>query len=160
MRLSPTLAVCAAAVVGCSSILGIGSSCRTDRGIELCVDRSEYAPGDTVHLRMTNVGGGELARIDACSIQLTGTAGTTDELGYVYLPTRRCGFEVTTEIQLERAFLLARGESAATALGIGRGTPQSFSRVNVWLLEADGELVSEEPVSSTVFTILRSASPN
>lgn len=126
----------------------------------MCVDRSEYAPGDTVHLRMTNVGGTEPSRIDACSMQLSGTAGTTDELGYVYLPTRRCGFEVTTEIQLERAFTLSRGESAATTLGIAKGTPQSFNRVNVWLLEADGELVSEEPVSSTVFTILRSASPN
>jgi len=54
--------------------------------------------------------------------------------------------------------VLARGQSAATRLGIARGTPQSFNRVNVRLLDADGQPVSEEPVASTVFRILRSAS--
>lgn len=157
MRLVLTLIACAAAVVGCGSILGVDSTCRADRGIELCVDRSEYAPGDSVYLRMTNAGAADVARIDQCSIQLSGTAGSTDQLDYVYRPTRRCGFDVTPEIQLQRAFVLSRGESATTALGIARGTPQSFNRVNVWLLDPEGRLVSEEPVYSTVFTILRSA---
>lgn len=160
MRFFVTAVLCGAVLAGCGSILGIDSTCRADRGVELCVDRSEYAPGDTIHLRMTNAGAGEVVRIDECSIQLSGTAGSTDELDWLYRPSRRCGFGVTTEIQLARAFVLASGQSATTLLGIARGTPQSFNRVNVWLLDPEGGLVSEEPVTSTVFTILRSASPN
>jgi len=157
MRLVLTLSACAAVLVGCGAILGIDSTCRTERGVELCVDRSEYAPGDTVRLRMTNAGGSDVVRIDDCSMQLSGTAGSTDELDHIYLPTRRCGFDVTPEIQVQRAHTLAPGESATAALTIGPGTPQSFNRINVWLLEPDGRLVSDDPVSSAVFTILRSA---
>lgn len=147
----------AAAVAGCSSILGIDSTCRTERGVELCVERSEYAPGDTVRLHMGNAGK-VVVRVDRCSLQLAGTAGDSGELSYVYQPSRRCGFDVTPEAQLDSAFVLDPGASAVAELPIGRGAPQSFNRVNAWLLEPDGSLVSDVPIHSTVFTILRSAS--
>lgn len=142
--------------VGCGSIFGVGNPCNRGPGLEVCIDREEYPPGSNVRLTLTNVGNESLL-VDVCSIQISSSVHGTDQIDFRYHPPRRCGFDVTPEQQLEMAIALGPGSNETRDLPIFSGAPQSFTRVGVWLLDPEGMPLSETPVSSPVFRIVRSA---
>jgi len=147
----------AGGLLACSSNpLGPGGECNTANAIEICIDRSEYRPGGTVAYALTNLGSANV-NVDTCS--LTMRARTRPQaVPVMFDPSRRCGVSVTsTEITAQMSPLIA-GETFFATIQVGQGSPQGFYRVFWWLLDdAGGALVSEQPISSSEFSVFPSA---
>lgn len=143
---------------GCGDqMTGPGESlCRAAGGVEVCVDRSEYSPSDFVSVSVRNTGSAVIFK-DACSTKLVGKTTNAASFEERFDPTFRCGPGATTVDVIANMVELSPGESFEETLQIVSFAFQGFYRVNVWIVGADGELVSQIPAISPTFDVFPSA---
>ncbi|MCG8467553.1 MAG: hypothetical protein MJB57_04995, partial [Gemmatimonadetes bacterium] len=70
---------------------GVSASlCQVRNGAEVCVDRSEYRPGDAVRIRIRNVGSVAIFK-DSCSTKAVGKTSEIADFEERFDPSLRCG---------------------------------------------------------------------
>ncbi len=153
---APVIAVLGLALAACSDGFGPSSTCQVRLGIEVCVDREEYAPGATVNFTVANRGS-QSVFIDACSYQVSGRSREVLPFEWDYDPTRGCGPEATIEDVVAMMRSLDPGASLTGGVLITPGAFQGFYRVGVWQVDAAGALVDDDPFTSNDFNVLPSA---
>ncbi len=153
---APVVSVLGLGLAGCSDGFGPSSTCQVRLGIEVCADRAEYRPGATVNFTVTNRGS-QAVLIDACSYQVAGRSREALPFEWDYDPTRGCGPQATIEDVVAMMRALEPGASLAGAATIVPNAFQGFYRVGVWLVDAAGALVDDDPFTSNDFDVLPSA---
>lgn len=151
--------VATAATWGCSdSATAPGARpCATRDGIEICADRSEYRPGATVTLTLTN-GGAAPVFVDDCSVDIVGKTSREVPFDEDYDPTLRCGQDVTPAEIVSRLIELPPGTAVTASYSLATFAFQGFYRVNVWIVDATGARTSTTPHYSGTFEVFPTAS--
>ncbi|WP_420632659.1 hypothetical protein [Candidatus Palauibacter sp.] len=132
--------------------------CATRHGAEVCVDRPEYRPTQSVTITTRNVSGGPIFK-DACATRLVGVTNLEVDFDETYDPRLRCGAGATRAEIMANMVELGPGASFEEALTIHSFAFQGYYRANVWILDAEGGLVAEAPATSGVFEVFPSAKP-
>lgn len=132
-----------------------GSLCDTRHGVEVCVDRPEYRPHQSVIITTRNVSDRQVFK-DACGTTTARAPRTEEDFRPHYNPRRHCGPAVTRTVIAQRMVSLEPGASTRETLLLGY-SPQDFFRVTVWLLTPDGELAFDTPAASGVFVVFPGA---
>lgn len=141
----------------CRSSTAPSGDCEVTNNLEICIDRGQYAQGTTAAVTLTNRGT-SVIRVDTCSRVLV-ERSTRITFGSSFNPNRRCGPEATAvEVAANMHVLAARG-SVREPVSVPVGIPQGFYRVDYWLVDGLGALLSETPISSAEFDVFPSARP-
>ncbi|MYA32723.1 MAG: hypothetical protein F4164_10345 [Gemmatimonadales bacterium] len=148
----PALAVALVLSCGKEAVGPATSLCDTRHGVEVCVDKSEYGRSERLIVTTTNVSGNPIFR-DSCAIKPTGVTNLSAEFEEVYNPRLHCGPEVTRADIVERMVEIAPGASADEILGFAIHAFQGWYRVNVWILDREGNLAFDTPAVSGVFRV-------
>jgi len=143
------------ALGACGSATGPGGECEVSGGLEICVDRGEYAPGNTVRLTLTNRAGA-VTYVDTCATVFVERT-TRAVFGSTYNPERRCGADPAQSEIVANMHTLEPGQATTESLRVTPGIPQGFYRIDYWILDSAGDLQSEDPVSSSEFDVFPSA---
>lgn len=94
---------------------------------------------------------------DACGTRLVGVTNLATDFDETYDPRLRCGAEVSRMDIVARMVGIAAGASLDESFAIPPGAFQGWYRVNVWILDAEGDRVGERPASSGIFQVFPSA---
>lgn len=130
--------------------------CATVDGIEICADRSEYAPGATISLTITNRRSQTVFK-DACSTEVVGKTSPSAAFEVDYDPTLFCGEDVTLAEIAALMIEMAPGASIVESYSLARFAFQGFYRLNVWMLDETGERISTTPFHSGTFEVFPTA---
>lgn len=117
-----------------------------------CVDREEYREGDTVTWTIRS-SRGDVVFLDACSIELARDLGTFEE---GYHPQLLCGSDVDLAEIVAGMIPLGPGESLSGEYRLGGVVLQGRYRMNLWVLDAEGQRISAGPYFTPVFAIFPS----
>ncbi len=153
-----TRALAVVVVTACGSeITEPGTSlCATRNGVEVCVAGAQYSPGDLVRFTVRNMSGAPIYK-DSCSTKLVGTTGVDGSFDEVFDPTLRCGSNAGVQDIVANMIELAPSEENSDSLQLVSFAFQGYYRVNVWIVDADGALVSSTPAISGTFDVFPSA---
>ena len=153
-------------VAGTLAIAGCGSStagpangpdlCATTQGFEVCAARAEYSPNETVTTTVRNTTA-QTAYVDVCSVKPVGKTSRSAPFATDYSPQFGCGSDVDLDEIVSNMVELAPGASTQVTPKIAPFAFQGFYRINVWIVDAAGERVSNEPVFSGTFEVFPSA---
>ncbi|WP_420449941.1 hypothetical protein [Candidatus Palauibacter sp.] len=133
----------------------VGSLCATQHGLEVCVDRPEYEPRESIAVTSRNVSGAPIFK-DSCATKAVGVTNLEVEFEEFYNPTLHCGRGATRADIVERMVALEPGDSTQDTVTVPFFAFQGWYRVNVWILDAEGNLAEETPAASGVFQIFPS----
>ena len=152
------VAAAGGALLACGSATGPGgaSLCATGLGVEVCAAKSEYSPGDIVETTVRNTTS-ESLYVDVCSLKPAGKTDRDRPFETDYLPGTACGPDVDLDEIRSRMVEVAPGATARFEPRLPTFAFQGFYRVNVWLLDANGERVNEVPAFSGTFVVFPSA---
>lgn len=150
------LAVTLASSCGGDTAGPVGSLCATRDGAEVCANRPEYRPGQSVTVSTRNVSGRVIFR-DVCATRLVGVTNRATEYDESYDPRLRCGRNVSRADIVARMVKIEAGDSFEERVAIAPGAFQGWYRVNVWILDSDGDRVSGGPASTGIFQVFPSA---
>jgi len=120
------------------------------------VDRSQYSPSDVIRVRVRNVGSASIFK-DGCSIKIVGKTSEQVDFEEVFDPRLRCGAGATAADVIANMVEILPGDTAEETLQLVSFAFQGFYRINVWIVGADGELVSQMPAVSPTFDVFPSA---
>jgi len=145
-------------LAGCgNSATGPGSGpCATNQGIEICADRSSYRPGASVGLTITNRGSQTVFK-DFCSVKIVGKTDRSAPFEARYNPTLLCGLDVTQEEIVANMVELAPGASIEEQHRLATFAFQGLYRVNVWILDENGDRISMTPFFTGTFDVIPTA---
>jgi len=149
----------AVSVAACSdSPVGAGSAalCATNEGVEVCVASATYRQSDVVEVAIRN-GGGETRYVDWCSLKVVGKTSRSVPFPEDYAPQARCGSNWTPADVIANRIELPPGGSIQESPQISSFAFQGFYRVNVWLVDENGDRIGTKPVFSGTFTVFPSA---
>lgn len=133
----------------------VGSLCATQHGLEVCVDRPEYEPRESIAVTSRNVSGAPIFK-DSCATKAVGVTNLEVEFEEFYNPTLHCSRGATRADIVERMVALEPGDSTQDTVTVPFFAFQGWYRVNVWILDAEGNLAEETPAASGVFQIFPS----
>ena len=133
----------------------VGSLCATQHGLEVCVDRPEYEPRQSITVTSRNVSGARIFK-DSCAIKPVGVTNLEVEFEASYNPTLHCGRGATRADIVERMVELEPGDSTRETVTLPFFSFQGWYRVNVWLLDAEGNLAVDTPATSGIFQVFPS----
>lgn len=128
------------------------SLCATQHGLEVCVDRPEYEPTQSITVTSRNVSGARIFK-DSCAIKPVGVTNLEVEFEESYNPTLHCGRGATRADIVQHMVELEPGDSTRETLTLPFFSFQGWYRVNVWLLDAEGNLAVETPATSGIFLV-------
>ena len=128
------------------------SLCDTRHGLEVCVDKLEYGRSDSLIVTTTNASDSLIFR-DSCAIKAEGVTNLSADFEEVYNPRLHCGSEVTRADIVERMVEIAPGASVAETLRFPVHAFQGWYRVNVWILDREGNLAFGTPAVSGIFRV-------
>lgn len=131
------------------------SLCATQHGLEVCVARAEYQPSQSIAVTTRNVSSSPVFK-DACGTKPVGVTNLEVEFEAVYNPRLHCGPDVTISDIVERMAELAPGESVEETVRLTSFAFQGWYRVNVWLLDEEGNLAVDTPATSGIFQVFPS----
>lgn len=131
------------------------SLCATRHGLEVCVDRHEYEPSESITVTSRNVSGARIFK-DSCAIKPVGVTNLEVEFEAFYNPTLHCGREATRADIVEHMVALDPGGSTRETVTLPFFSFQGWYRVNVWLLDAEGNLAVDTPATSGIFQVFPS----
>jgi len=135
---------------------GPGSSlCATQHGLEVCVDRPEYEPRQSITVTSRNVSDARIFK-DSCSIKPVGVTNLEVDFEASYNPTLHCGRGATRADVVEHMVELEPGDSVRETVTLPFFSFQGWYRVNVWLLDAEGNLAIDTPATSGIFQVFPS----
>ena len=126
--------------------------CETRHGLEVCVDRAEYQRTDAIAVTTTNVSGSAILK-DSCATKMVGVTDLQRDFEEVYNPRLHCGSEVTRADIVEHMVEILPGASFEETLRLSTFAFQGWYRVNVWILNAEGNLAVETPAISGTFRV-------
>lgn len=144
-------AACGAETTGPSPAL-----CRVQSGAEVCVDRSEYRPTDFVRITVRNVGSVSIFK-DGCATKLVGKTSRAADFEASFDPQLRCGAGATAADVIANSVEILPGATFEESLQLVSFAFQGFYRVNVWIVDSNGELASALPAISPTFDVFPSA---
>ena len=130
----------------------VGSLCATQHGLEVCVDRPEYEPRQSITVTSRNASDAPIFK-DSCSTKPVGVTNLAAEFEAFYNPTLHCGRGATRADILEHRVVLEPGESVQETVTLPFFSFQGWYRVNVWLLDAEGNLALDTPATSGIFQV-------
>ena len=133
----------------------VGSLCATQHGLEVCVDRPEYEPRESITVTSRNVSGAPILK-DSCATKPVGVTNLEVEFEAFYNPTLHCGRGATRADIVERMVQLEPGDSTQETVTIPFFAFQGWYRVHVWILDAEGNLAEETPAASGIFQVFPS----
>ncbi|MCY3700976.1 MAG: hypothetical protein OXH46_15260 [Gemmatimonadetes bacterium] len=133
----------------------VGSLCATQHGLEVCVDRPEYEPRESITVTTRNVSGARIFK-DSCGTKPVGVTNLEVEFEAFYNPTLHCGRGATRADIVERMVELGPGDSTRETVTLPFFSFQGWYRVNVWLLDAEGNLAVDTPATSGIFQVFPS----
>ena len=133
----------------------VGSLCATQHGLEVCVDRPEYEPRGSITVTSRNVSGHRIFK-DACATKPVGVTNLEVEFEASYNPTLHCGRGATRDDIVRHTVELGPGDSTEEIVTIPFFAFQGWYRVNVWLLDAEGNLAFDTPATSGIFQVFPS----
>ena len=147
----------AALVVSCGEELTGPSAelCATQHGAQVCVDRAEYQRTEPVTITTRNVSSRPIFK-DACSTKLVGVTSLSREFEEEYNPRLRCGRGATEADVRANMVRLESGASFEETLTLHSFAFQGYYRVNMWILDEQGERVAETPATSGIFRVFPS----
>ena len=146
----------AAAAAGCSSLTGPDEQCNESGDIRICTGKAEYATGSTVDFTLTNLGQVAVYQ-DMCSGGTVGRRKVSEPWSPVSGTTRLCREGQTVEDIIANMRLLEPGKTLADEIPTSPFAFQGFWKIQVYLVDQDGQRVREEPFDSAVFDIFPSA---
>ena len=129
--------------------------CATRHGAEVCADRAEYERSEPVTVTTRNVSSRPIFR-DVCSTKLVGVTSLVRAFEEDFNPRLRCGNGATAADVRANMVRLEPGESFAESLEFTLFAFQGYYRVNVWIVDEEGQLVDETPAASGVFRVFPS----
>ena len=132
------------------------SFCATRNGVEVCVAGAEYSPGELVRFTVHNTSGTPVYK-DSCATKLVGNTGSLGVFDEVFDPTLHCGSDASVQDIIANMIELVPGEETSDSLQLVTFAFQGYYRVNVWIVDADGALVSNAPAISGTFHVFPSA---
>lgn len=147
-------AACGGEMTGPSAAL-----CRVQSGAEVCVDRSQYSPTDFVRITVRNVGSAPIFK-DGCATKLVGKTSRTADFEQSFDPQIRCGAGATPADVIANSVEILPGATFEESLQIISFAFQGFYRVNVWIVDSNGELAAPLPAISPTFDVFPSAGAN
>jgi len=131
------------------------SLCAAQHGLEVCVDRHEYGPSGSIAVTTRNVSAAPIFK-DSCGTKAVGVTNLEVAFEAVYNPRLHCGPAATKVDVVERMVDLDPGESVTETLRLTSFAFQGWYRVNVWLLDAEGNLAVDTPATSGIFQVFPS----
>lgn len=131
------------------------SLCAMQHGLEVCVDRHEYEPRESITVTSRNVSGARIFK-DSCATKPVGVTNLEVEFEAFYNPTLHCGREATRADIVEHMVELEPGDSTRETVTLPFFSFQGWYRVNVWLLDAEGNLALDTPATSGIFQVFPS----
>ena len=134
----------------------VGSLCATRHGAEVCANGPEYRPGQSVTVSTRNVSDRPIFR-DVCATKLVGVTSRSTDFDETYSPRLRCGPDVSKARIVARMVEIEPDASFEESIVIGRGAFQGWYRVNVWILDSEGDRVGERPANTGIFQVFPSA---
>jgi hypothetical protein len=153
------IALAALFFAACSdSPTGAGSAarCATTDGVEICTARAEYRPSDVVDIQIRNEGL-ETRYVDYCSVKIVGTTSRSAPFPEDYSPQVRCGSDWTQADIIANKIELPPGGTVQESQRIQSFAFQGYYRVNVWLVDENGDRIGETPSYSGTFEVFPSA---
>jgi len=143
-------------VGACSSLTGPDEQCSTSDNIEICTDKAEYATGATVSFTITNLGQATIFQ-DMCSGGTVGRRKASEEWSPVSGTTRLCREDQTVEDVIANMRSLEPGKALNDQIKTSPFAFQGFWKIQVYVVDQDGQRIREEPFDSAVFDIFPSA---
>ena len=131
------------------------SLCATQHGLEVCVDRPEYEPRESITVTVRNLSGAPIFK-DSCATKPVGVTNLEVEFEAFYNPTLHCGRGATRADIVEHMVELGPGDSTRDIVTLPYFSFQGWYRVNVWLLDAEGNLAVDTPATSGIFQVFPS----
>lgn len=134
-------------------------NCRQDAGIEICIEKSRYLPGDTVPFTISNGLDREVYR-SVCNGGIEGRESPQDDWG------GRAGFEVACPVvpgetveeveagKLAALRALPKGEVTTDTFFVNPHAFKGEWRLWIDLYDAAADSIRVEPFTSPVFSIL------
>ncbi len=150
------LAAALAVSCGAEATGPLAALCATRHGAEVCVDRPQYRPTQSVTITTRNVSGDPIFK-DVCATRLVGVTNLEVDFEEFYDPRLHCGAGVTLADIAERMVEIGPGASFEEALTLQSFAFQGYYRAHVWILDAEGRLVAETPAPSGIFEVFPSA---
>jgi hypothetical protein len=132
----------------------IFTNCRIDDGIEICIDRSRYTPGDVVMYTISNGLPREVYE-DLCTGGTEGRRSPGDAWGGNFGAERMCDYFVDHEAILRSMRPLPRGELITDMSRVNGRAYAGEWRLRLKVLNAGGYPIRNEPFTSPVFTVVR-----
>lgn len=129
--------------------------CATRHGVEVCADRAEYQRSDPVAITVRNATSRPIFK-DYCSTKLVGVTSLVRAFEEEYNPRLRCGNGATSADVRANMVRLEPGESLQEELTFSPFAFQGYYRVNVWILDEEGQLFPETPAHSGIFRVFPS----
>lgn len=130
--------------------------CATSQGLEVCVGRGEYSPADEVETSVRNTTS-ETVRAGYCSMKAVGKTDLEADFETVYSPTVRCGADVDLDEIRSLMVEIPPGATETFDPPLSPFAFQGFYRVNVWILDENGERVAGLPAFSGTFLVIPTA---
>ena len=153
----PTTLLAAALALSCGEdATGPSASlCATQHGLEVCVDRPEYEPRESVTVTSRNVSGAPIFK-DSCATKPVGVTNLEVEFEAFYNATIRCGRGATRADIIRHMVELGPGDSTEETVTLPFFSFQGWYRINVWIVDAEGNLAEETPATSGIFQVFPS----
>lgn len=128
------------------------SLCDIRHGVEVCVDRAEYERTERVSVTTRNASSDPIFK-DGCGTKMVGVTSLGRPFEEVYLPTLRCGRDVTPAVVRANMVRIDPGASFVEELTFHAFAFQGYYRVNMWILDEEGRLAADTPAPSGIFRV-------
>jgi hypothetical protein len=97
-------------------------------------------------------------RYDWCSVGTVGRTDSADPFDTTYRPSRRCGFGAGLDEVRSHMITLAPGATERDSVATPSGALQGQYRINLWLVDENGNVELGNPVVSNTFDVFPGAS--
>lgn len=125
--------------------------------VRVLTERGEYKPGTIIGVTIANKTAQPL-RYDWCSLAAVGRTDSADPFDTTYRPSRRCGFGAGVDEVRARMITLAPGATERDTVTLQGAALQGQYRINLWLVDENGNVELGNPVVSNTFDVFPGAS--
>jgi len=157
-RRQASLLLIAAATCSCDDPVAYGDpefalspfeNCREDEGIQICIQKSTYAPGEMLPFTISN-GYSRAAFEDRCSGGVEGRLSDGEEWSGSFGMGRHCGFDVGPEEMLALMRRLEVGILTSDTFSVNPFSYEGEWRVWIRVLNKSGDPIRQTPFVSPV----------
>jgi len=147
----------AAVASACSNLFGPDDfRCAEHDGIEICTDKEEYRPGSTLEFDITNR---RSESVWACLCSVAKEVADKEDQYWVevlYSPNRRCGYNPSPEVVAANRVEVEPGATLSHSIEV-YSVIQAVYRLDIWLFDEAGTMISDTPFQSGKFDMFPSA---